>query len=142
MQSSLQSSPNATPMVDAMLVLLIVFMVVAPALLDGFRAEPPTATSVRDHPADSADVTLGIDAGGRYFLNKSPVEAASLAARLEAIYNHSTMNRVLYLKADRDLEYSKVLAASSQLSWGVRPTSDHESGTIPRTDRRSFNRLP
>jgi len=62
---SVQSTPNVTPMVDVMLVLLIIFMVVAPSLLDGFLAEPPTATNVRDHPNDSADVTLGIDATGR-----------------------------------------------------------------------------
>ena len=111
MQSSVQSTPNVTPMVDVMLVLLIIFMVVAPSLLDGFLAEPPAATNVQDHPNDSADVTLGIDAAGRYFLNKSPVDAEALGARLEAIYGHGTENRVLYLKADRELEYSRVLAA-------------------------------
>jgi len=43
-----------------MLVLLIIFMVVAPTLLDGFRAEPPRAVNVKDHPLDSTDVVLGI----------------------------------------------------------------------------------
>ena len=70
MRSSVQFAPNVTPMVDVMLVLLVIFMVVAPTLLDGFRAEPPRAVNVRDHPNDSSDVVLGIDAAGRYFLNK------------------------------------------------------------------------
>ena len=34
-----QSTPNVTPMIDVMLVLLIIFMVVTPQLLAGFTAE-------------------------------------------------------------------------------------------------------
>ena len=98
-------------MVDVMLVLLIIFMVVAPTLLDGFRAEPPKAANVKDHPLDSADVVLGIDATGRYYLNKRPVSAADLGGRLQAMYQGRQRDPILYLKADRELDYSKVLAA-------------------------------
>ena len=111
MRSPVQAAPNVTPMVDVMLVLLIIFMVVAPTLLDGFRAEPPKAANVKDHPLDSADVVLGIDATGRYYLNKRPVSAADLGGRLQAIYSGRQREPILYLKADRELDYSKVLAA-------------------------------
>jgi biopolymer transport protein TolR len=111
MRSPVQAAPNVTPMVDVMLVLLIIFMVVAPNLLDGFRAEPPKAVNVKDHPLDSADVVLGIDAAGRYFLNKRPIPAEDLGGRLQAIYHGSHREPILHLKADRDLDYSKVLAA-------------------------------
>ena len=97
-------------MVDVMLVLLIIFMVVAPTLLDGFRAEPPKAVNVKDHPLDSADVVLGIDAAGRFYLNKKPVAEADLGVRLQSIYR-TGRDPILYLKADRELDYSKVLAA-------------------------------
>ncbi len=110
MRSPVQAAPNVTPMVDVMLVLLIIFMVVAPTLLDGFRAEPPKAVNVKDHPLDSADVVLGIDAAGRYFLNKKPVAEADLGSRLQSMY-HAGRDPILYLKADRELDYSKVLAA-------------------------------
>ena len=40
------STPNVTPMVDVMLVLLIFFMVVAPALMAGFTADPPQAQNI------------------------------------------------------------------------------------------------
>src|SRR5690349_3228058 len=83
-QSSVQATPNVTPMVDVMLVLLIIFMVVVPALLDGFTATPPNAVNVRDHPNDSTDVTLGIDASGHYFWNKKPIQFGELAAKVEA----------------------------------------------------------
>ncbi|HEY2851903.1 MAG TPA: biopolymer transporter ExbD, partial [Gemmatimonadaceae bacterium] len=59
------STPNVTPMVDVMLVLLIIFMVVAPALLAGFTADPPQAQNIKDHPEDEqTDQVLGIDKAG------------------------------------------------------------------------------
>lgn len=111
MRSSVQSAPNVTPMVDVMLVLLIIFMVIAPALLDGFVVEPPNAKNLTDHPTDSADVTLGIDASGEYYLNKAHVAAADLGKRLRAVYGEANPNHVLYFKADRELSYDKILAA-------------------------------
>lgn len=109
MRSSIQSAPNVTPMVDVMLVLLVIFMVAAPSLLDGFRAEPPRAANVRDHPNDSLDIVLGVDATGRYFLNKHPVDSAAVGPRLRALLTNDPLNRVLYVKADEGLDYSKVL---------------------------------
>jgi biopolymer transport protein ExbD len=98
-------------MVDVMLVLLVIFMVVAPTLLDGFVAEPPQAVSVLDHPNDSSDVVLGIDAAGRYFLNKQAIDSARLGPRLRELFAANPLDHVLYLKADKELDYSKVLRA-------------------------------
>ena len=82
---ALQSTPNVTPMVDVMLVLLIIFMVVAPALLAGFNAEPPQAQNIKDHPEDDeTDQVLGIDKDGNYYLNKKPIEADDVAPALAA----------------------------------------------------------
>jgi biopolymer transport protein TolR len=111
MRSSIHAAPNVTPMVDVMLVLLVIFMVVAPQLLDGFVAQAPPAANVRDHPNDSRDVVLGIDAAGRYFLNKQAIDPAILGPKLQALFVANPLNHVLYLKADRGLDYSKVLAA-------------------------------
>ena len=59
--SSVQSTPNVTPMIDVMLVLLIIFMVVAPALMAGFNATPPEGVNLKDHPEDEqTDQVLGI----------------------------------------------------------------------------------
>jgi len=44
------SQPNVTPMIDVMLVLLIIFMVVTPALLAGFNAQPPQGQNRRTIP--------------------------------------------------------------------------------------------
>jgi len=94
-----------------MLVLLVIFMVVAPTLLDGFRAEPPRAVNVRDHPNDSTDVVLGIDSFGRYFLNKQPIDSADLVPSIERLFASDPLNHVVYVKADKTLDYSKILGA-------------------------------
>jgi len=130
------STPNVTPMVDVMLVLLIIFMVVAPALLAGFNAEPPQAQNIKDHPEDDkTDQVLGIDKDGRYYLNKKEIAAADVGPRLKQIYVDTPRDDyIMYFKADKGLDYSKVLDAMDlAMKNGVRVVgmiSDQKPGTI------------
>src|SRR5690349_4665671 len=101
-----KAEPNVVPMIDVMLVLLIIFMVVTPAITSGFQAVPPEGINIKEHPEEDADIVLGIDKFGKYYLQKQPVDEQSLIAELERIYkNPARDDKVLYLKADRDLEY-------------------------------------
>ena len=105
-----KAEPNVTPMIDVMLVLLIIFMVVTPALLAGFNAVPPQGQNLKDHPEDAEnDQVLGIDRDGNYYLNKQPIRYDDLGARLKQIYSARTEDKVLYVKADKGLDYAKVL---------------------------------
>ena len=110
---SVQSTPNVTPMIDVMLVLLIIFMVVTPALLAGFNATPPDAQNIADHPEDSnTDQVLGIDKDGAYYFNKKLIPYDQIAPTINAIYSVPDRDDyILYLKADKDLAYEKVLDA-------------------------------
>ena len=63
--SGVRAEPNVTPMIDVMLVLLIIFMIVVPALNAGFNAVPPEGQNITSHPEDDTDQVLGIDANGR-----------------------------------------------------------------------------
>src|SRR4051812_28450759 len=103
---SVQSTPNVTPMVDVMLVLLIIFMVVAPALMAGFNADPPQAQNIKDHPEDEkSDQVLGIDKDGNYYLNKKQIRQEDVAAALKHIYVDQPRDEyIMYLKADKNLE--------------------------------------
>jgi biopolymer transport protein ExbD len=131
-----QSSPNVTPMIDVMLVLLIIFMVVTPALLAGFNADPPKAVNLKDHPEDAnLDQVLGIDRDGNYYLNKKRIaRAEDVGPLLKRIYDARTEDKILYLKADKQLDYSKVLDALDLAAKnGVRVTgmiSEQKPGTI------------
>src|ERR671914_657039 len=89
-KSAVQSEPNVTPMIDVMLVLLIIFMVVTPALLAGFNATPPQGVNLKDHPEIEGDQVLGIDADGVYYLNKRPVRKEDLPQMLKQIFVEQT----------------------------------------------------
>jgi biopolymer transport protein TolR len=108
---NIKAEPNVTPMIDVMLVLLIIFMLVVPAISAGFQAIPPQGVNLKPHPEEERDQVLGIDAQGQYFLNKAPIPNPELAQRLKAIYDTRTEDKLLYIKAHKDLEYSKVLDA-------------------------------
>ena len=129
-----KSEPNVTPMIDVMLVLLIIFMVATPALLAGFPAVPPEGVNLKAHPEDAnSDQVLGIDRDGQYYLNKMPIRYEDIETRLRQIYDARTEDKVLYLKADKELDYAKVLEALDMAAKsGVRVTgmiSDQTPGT-------------
>jgi biopolymer transport protein ExbD len=130
------STPNVTPMVDVMLVLLIIFMVVAPALLAVFNADPPQAQNIKDHPQDDqTDQVLGIDKSGAYFLNKKPIDRASLPALLKHIYVDTPRDDyIMYFKADKNLDYGKILDAMDvAMHNGVRVVGmvgEQKPGTV------------
>src|SRR6476659_3322370 len=139
--SGVKASPNVTPMIDVMLVLLIIFMLVIPAITAGFQAVPPTGVNLKPHPEEDQDQVLGIDANGQYYLNKKPIPNAELGQRLNAIFENRTEDRLLYIKAHKELAYGKVLdaldiAAHNHVSVTGMIT-DQRPGTVSlvQTDR-------
>ena len=111
---------NVTPMIDVMLVLLIIFMVITPALA-GYTAELPKALTAAPEKEDR--VTLGIDSEGRYYLDErpQPVNPAELTERLQAAYSTRPEDHVLYLRADQGVSYAAVLTAIDAARYaGVR----------------------
>jgi biopolymer transport protein ExbD len=129
----IKAEPNVTPMIDVMLVLLIIFMVVTPALLAGFNAVPPEGQNLKSHPEDNADQTLGIDKDGQYYLNKKPIRNETLAEQLKRIYDARTEDKILYVKAHKEIEYGKVLdvldIAAKNGARVVGMISDQKAGT-------------
>jgi biopolymer transport protein ExbD len=81
--------PNVTPMIDVMLVLLIIFMVVGPTLVDGFRAVPPEARFANRHPDSPGEVVLGVDAQGQLYLDRLPMDSATVRRRLVTRFRES-----------------------------------------------------
>jgi biopolymer transport protein TolR len=146
--SGVKAEPNVTPMIDVMLVLLIIFMLVVPAISAGFQAIPPSGVNLKPHPEEERDQVLGIDANGQYFLNKAPIPNAELPQRLKAIYATREEDKLLYVKAHKDLEYGKVLDALDIAAHNdVRVTgmiTDQKPGTISliQTDRIIAGGLP
>src|SRR5215216_1759690 len=133
-QGQVKAEPNVTPMIDVMLVLLIIFMLVIPAITAGFQAIPPTGVNLKPHPEEDQDQVLGIDATGQYFLNKKAIPNAQLGPMLKQIFESRETDKLLYVKAHKDLQYGKVLDALDIAAHNdVRVTgmiTDQRPGTV------------
>jgi len=116
---------NVTPMVDVMLVLLIIFMVVTPAITAGFTAKLPAGAHLKQRDFKEEDRTLvGISGTGDYYLNKKPVPGCKFAQRqgagkaaceaqlfalLQQDYAKHPTDHVLFLRADQNRPYQDIM---------------------------------
>jgi len=104
---------NITPLVDVALVVLIIFMVVAPMMSKTFSLSiPPEPKDDTPPPADLSDepVVLTIDQAGVMRLNKQVVTEGDLPAVIPDKLARAK-HKVLHFDADDRLAYGKVLAA-------------------------------
>ena len=102
------SEINVTPMIDVLLVLLIIFMVIVPAIPRGESAAiPHPANAGRGGDAVVLEVLKdGADAV-KFRINEQAVAQGELQARLSAIYGNRAQ-RVLFLKGDDTLSFTQM----------------------------------
>lgn len=98
---------NVTPLVDVMLVLLIIFIITAPMLVQGLtvnlpKQQAPAITSKGDEP-----LILTLTKDQIILLGDEPIHIKLLADRLGATLGGSP--RPVYLKADENLPYGFVV---------------------------------
>jgi biopolymer transport protein ExbD/biopolymer transport protein TolR len=98
---------NVTPLVDIVLVLLIIFMVVTPALAQGENTVLPEAVKIDKVPKDVDPIKLIMAASGTLLLNGKKTSPAELPERLRAIHAQSP-DRQLLLNTDAKVPYVKV----------------------------------
>ncbi|MBF0202130.1 MAG: protein TolR [Desulfamplus sp.] len=109
----LMSEINVTPFVDVMLVLLIIFMVAAPMMVEGVDVNLPR-TSASPLKAEDDTLVVSIKNDGQVFINDHQVEIALLTEKLGKILENIE-RRDLYLKADKDVPYGVVVGVMSKL---------------------------
>jgi biopolymer transport protein ExbD len=104
-----QPSPdiNITPLVDVCLVLLIIFMVIAPAISEGAMLELPKSVTAdqKAKEVNPFDLTIGVD--GSVILDKQKIDPAELKPKLAELHNQDP-KRALMLKMDHLTPYKKV----------------------------------
>jgi biopolymer transport protein TolR len=103
---------NVTPMVDVMLVLLIIFMVAAPALQRGIQLELPE--TVNAQKIDRSRLVVSVDRENRIRLNDKLVHPDLLTQRMEML-SQQTPEETVFLRADRLLPYGEVLLVMDQI---------------------------
>jgi len=136
-RNTLQSEINITPLVDVVLVLLIIFMVVVPLMMEGYNVDIPKA-SADTGPAMAQESQLvlvvgppacnivappsgkGLPADCRVNLADKEIPAAELPARIaEVLGGKPVEKRVLFLAADDRLNYEGVLRIVDLAKSGV-----------------------
>ena len=108
---------NVTPMVDVMLVLLIIFMVTAPLLTAGVDVKLPDSRAGAV-AQDQKPVAISVDEAGAVFIGDEPVSDAALPGRLAALAVRPAAADPpqVFLRADRALEYGRVMHVMGELS--------------------------
>ena len=106
---------NVTPFVDVMLVLLIIFMVTAPMMMQGVDVNLPRTTT-QAIPSEEERLVISITAKRDLYLNEYKISLDSLRSKLEAIFQNRP-DRAVFLRADETLPYGfvvEVMAAIRQ----------------------------
>ena len=102
---------NVTPMADIMIVLLIIFMVITPMLQKGVDVKLPQAGNTKDRKEDTKIVTVAIKKSPYqlYFGGAKVDSTTELATKVrEKMQDLTEGNRMVYLKADQELDYAEV----------------------------------
>lgn len=101
------AEPNVVPLCDVLLVLLIIFMVVTPLVQQVADVRLPTAVNTVNMP-ENPDVVLYIKKDGSMLLNADKVTIDDIASKIEEEFL-TVQEKKLYLKADGELEYGKLV---------------------------------
>jgi biopolymer transport protein ExbD len=139
--SELQSEINITPLVDVVLVLLIIFMVVVPLLMEGYDVNIPRA-SANNTAAQAAEAQLvltivptscnllqppageGLPQDCQVTLADKKIPVAELPVRVaEMLGGLPAEKRVLFLAADDRMNYEGVLRIVDLAKSGVEDLS-------------------
>ncbi|MFQ5875987.1 MAG: ExbD/TolR family protein [Dehalococcoidia bacterium] len=106
------SEINVTPLVDVMLVLLIIFMVTAPMLIQGIPVDLPREEGeVRDL---SQNLVITVSRNDRIYFRDRRMTLNELEERLRRI-NRLPPDREVFIKADRDVSYGTVVKAMARV---------------------------
>jgi len=120
---------NVVPYIDVMLVLLVIFMVTAPLLVQGVKLELPKVAS-EALPTDTKQqiVTLSVKADGSYYWNvgsdvnttqttDTAVNVQEMTQKVQQIIQ-ARGDTQLFIRADKATNYEKVIAGIAALQKG------------------------
>lgn len=107
------SEINVTPFVDVMLVLLIIFMVTAPMMVQGVDVNLPKATAKALKDSEER-LIISIDDEMKVYINEQVVSVEFLSQKLTAILENLE-NKDVYLKADKQVPYGVVVNVISKI---------------------------
>ena len=99
---------NVTPFVDVMLVLLIIFMVAAPLMVQGVPVDLPK-TSASKLGTVKKPMVVSMAADGNLYIRDEQVTRQNLVSRLIAIKSQEGAEGIVYVRADKKIAYGDVM---------------------------------
>ena len=116
---------NVIPYVDIMLVLLLIFMVTAPFIIQGINVDLPKVDSAPIDDFENNSLTISINSSGKYYLELDTFKDQELT--LEKIENELkkiiTSNKVeVFIRADSQVIFDDVAKLMSSLQK-LKPNS-------------------
>jgi biopolymer transport protein TolR len=109
----LMSDINVTPFVDVMLVLLIIFMVTAPMMVQGVDVALPEV-SAQPMETEKETITVTIDRDAKVYINDFQVRTDFLKDKLEKVLQGQA-DREVFFRADKDVPYGVVISVMAQI---------------------------
>lgn len=111
---------NVTPLVDVMLVLLVIFMITAPLMLNGIKLELPKTREVNPMNLTTKQVVLSMTLSGEIFLGRDKILKSELVELVKEKFKEAKSD-ILYLRADYAIKYGAVARLMSFLKdSGIR----------------------
>ena len=107
------SDINVTPFVDVVLVLLIIFMVTAPMMMQGVNVSLPPTTS-ESLPSKENHIVVTVDSNNLVYINDYNVTLDFLKEKLIKIFEGRSDSEV-YLRADKGIPYGLVVRVMSEI---------------------------
>ena len=116
---------NVIPYVDIMLVLLLIFMVTAPFLIQGINIDLPQVDSAPIEDFENNSLTISIDSTGNYFLELDsfknvPMDLDTLKSELVKIIPKNKIE--IFIRADSQVIFNEVALLMSSLQK-LKPNS-------------------
>ncbi|RDZ26570.1 ExbD/TolR family protein [Lysobacter silvisoli] len=105
---------NITPLVDVMLVLLVIFMVAAPAMTGTLNLKLPGPSKAEPQPAPRSQLSVQMD--GSYVLDGRAIAAGSLQDALDTLAGDAPRT-VLQIDSNADADYqgfARAVAAAQE----------------------------
>ena len=117
---------NVVPYIDVMLVLLVIFMVTAPLLMQGVEVDLPKADSSPVSDSDAEPLIVSIDAQARLYLNLGASDDQALSMetvkhRVATVLKRNPEKAVM-VWGDSAVPYGEVVVLMSELQDAGAPS--------------------